>query len=271
MGFWSWLLTSLGFAPESPTPGGGGTPSAQRVARLARLAESAYGADEAVLTAVGLSQVQCFQGPRDTQGFVAIDGDTRVLAFRGTTEMRDWLTDADCRLERVAWLPAGHAHRGFLRAFDANVPAITSALNAIGRAELPLLITGHSLGGALATLAAARLTISGNPPAAVVTCGQPRVGDERFTAWYQPVLGERHLRLVNHHDLVARVAPRALGYRHIGSLRWYDEQGRLSADGAGWASWLKDTHFKLDEVVALLRDGIDDHSSSTYARLALSG
>jgi alpha-beta hydrolase superfamily lysophospholipase len=79
----------------------------------------------------------------------------------------------------------------------------------------PIFYTGHSLGAALATLAAAR-----RAPKALYTFGSPRVGNAAFIA----SLGNIPIyRVVDDRDLVATVPPEALGFRHAGVLRLLKE------------------------------------------------
>ena len=78
---------------------------------------------------------------------------------------------------------------------------------------LPIFITGHSLGGALATLGAAYL--SGWGPAACYTFGAPRGGNKGFSSSLQtPVY-----RVVNPGDPVPHVPTPLRGYRHAGDRR----------------------------------------------------
>jgi hypothetical protein len=108
-------------------------------------------------------------------------------------------------------------HRGFDRAFDAVSEQVTQALAARG-AE-PVLITGHSMGAALAVIAADHLLSEENLRAtAVYAFGMPRVGDEDFSVRYNDTLGANTYRLVHGDDIVATVPPSRLGFRHVGRL-----------------------------------------------------
>ena len=79
------------------------------------------------------------------------------------------------------------------------------------------IFTGHSLGGALATLAAAIFQ-----PARLITFGAPRVGDTAFGATMSRVDSRRYVGCC---DMVARVPPELLGFRHCGELRYIDHNG----------------------------------------------
>jgi hypothetical protein len=89
----------------------------------------------------------------------------------------------------------------------------------------PLYLTGHSAGGALATLAARRLHEAGVPVRAAVAFSTPRVGDRRFAATYPVPL----VRIEHRHDLIphlpfppslARIVGHGLIDRVIGAVDW---------------------------------------------------
>lgn len=103
-----------------------------------------------------------------------LDG-IQVVAFRGTVpaSWEDWFRDLE------AWPHAsidhpllGRCHEGFLSGAEAILPKILPLLSAEGS----IVLTGHSLGGALAILTAGLLTIAGRVPARLTTFGAPRVG-----------------------------------------------------------------------------------------------
>jgi len=77
---------------------------------------------------------------------------------------------------------------------------------------------GHSLGAAVAALAAEQASDRGNPPTSVYVYGMPRIGSSQFKARYDTKLGDRTYRLVHGRDLVAAVPPPSLGFAHVGRL-----------------------------------------------------
>jgi len=159
-----------------------------------------------------------------TDCYVAWQQNSVVVAFRGTEpdQWQDILSDANIPL--VPW-PVGHVHWGFKNALDEVWPELKSVLGrlAVGRT---VWFCGHSLGAAIATLAADRY------PAArgVCTFGSPRVGDQAFAAHFKAKLPNRTLRYVNDHDVVTHVPP-PLGYRHVDERRFIAPDGHVS-DGA---------------------------------------
>jgi pimeloyl-ACP methyl ester carboxylesterase len=84
---------------------------------------------------------------------------------------------------------------------------------------------GHSLGGALATLAAHRY----HPKTrGVCTIGCPRVGDRAFVADFDTHLAGKSLRYVNHHDIITEVPLRSTGYEHVAAARFIAADGTVS-------------------------------------------
>jgi hypothetical protein len=132
-----------------------------------------------------------------------------ILVFRGTEQhIKDAITDL-----ALGTLPSHtgkvEVHQGFKNALDAVWGEIEAALTPL---TCPIFYTGHSLGAALATLAAAR-----HAPTALYTFGSPRVGDADFAASLKGITGNIH-RVVNGNDVVSTLPPAILGFQHVGTL-----------------------------------------------------
>ena len=106
----------------------------------------------------------------------------RCLAFRGTQNIGNCLTDADSLLVSQPPYP-GRVHCGFATAVEKIWPQVRELLGRPCRTR-PLWLTGHSLGAAMATLASVRLTHEGYKVRAVYTYGSPRAGDRLFRDSY---------------------------------------------------------------------------------------
>ncbi len=129
-----------------------------------------------------------------------------VLCFRGTQQVRDWLTNLRSSPVPIANPKTGEGnignmHKGFHDAFTSARRAIFERLEAEDVKNLPLYITGHSLGGALAVVAT--WYISSKQLAACYTFGAPRVGDDGLLGWYKTPI----YRIVNEADPVPFVPP----------------------------------------------------------------
>jgi triacylglycerol lipase len=187
-----------------------------------------------------------------------IDGGTfRVLVFRGTEPPRlaeDFLTDV--KLKLVPWPHGGRVAEGFSTAF---LRVFQEILKVRDRLTAPLFITGHSLGGALAELAASQLRADGIPVRATYTFGCPRVGDAEFA---RSIASLPLYRVVNDRDIVARVPTiEHFGYHHVGTL--------IHIDGKGALHVTADPRDADDIGISILKLGEDllDHAPMNYVEL----
>lgn len=145
----------------------------------------------------------------ETQGFVARKDNTVIVAFRGTepTHLIDWLTDVKFPQRKFDTNIPGLVHGGWADALEDVREQMLEAVAKLSTGEaLRVFVTGHSLGGALAVLAASVLQSEGKQKiAAVYTYGQPRVGDPEFSAAFDAKLGAVTFRYVNDFDIVPHV------------------------------------------------------------------
>ena len=137
-----------------------------------------------------------FYNRNDTQAMLVDAGEYYFVVFRGTQTWTDWLTDFN-----VTHVPAenhpGQVHRGFKMAISQVWGGILQDLSD----DKPIYFAGHSLGAALAVLAASR-----NPytTAGVYIFGCPRPGDRCFTRAFNSRLSDVY-RHINNTDPVCRV------------------------------------------------------------------
>jgi triacylglycerol lipase len=245
-------------------------------ARVSAFAYDRSGALPADLGAAGYTAGARFNhAATGTQGLILEHADHRVLAFRGTEPSEFVDIQTDLKKALVAFpkdlLDAGdvRVHQGFVEALAGVWPAVIDALRA-GDPSRPLVITGHSLGGGLAVLAAYALSRQEAPfnVRGVYTYGQPRAGDGAFAESYDRLLRLRHWRVVNNRDVVPRLAPRSMGYAHTGRVLYLDANGRPSIDPTTW--------FQLLDLVPVdagmdwnsqVREFVADHGVAAYIRM----
>lgn len=152
-----------------------------------------------------------------------------VLAFRGTltidTEnwhafwdsILDWLDDADAKHITVPYT-TGLVHQGFADSLESLWNQFIPSVRRLTAGGLPLLVTGHSKGGALATLAAVRLLHDEHiEPAGVLTFGAPRAGDSQFASACDSTL-QKHWRFENTNDIVPHLPPKAVLLEFLGNV-----------------------------------------------------
>jgi triacylglycerol lipase len=214
-----------------------------------------------------------------------------VIAFRGTKDFDDWMTDLQATPVGFPWIFAagpdvGDIHAGFGHAVvDAwgqikdAVQSLSSSPNiASDETQQPTLwLTGHSLGGALAVVAGAAFSMWSDAPIrsvnGIYTFGQPRVGLFRFCGNYDHLLRTKTFRFVNNQDLVPRVPFRGFDYSDIGQMIHFDSKGTPQLQGSQWSSFLNRTLQSFDEFFSIAghaQSDVRDHSMDGYQQLVQS-
>jgi triacylglycerol lipase len=138
-------------------------------------------------------------------GFVANSAQETVIAFRGTAieKLLEWVEAANCDL--ASFGPGKRVHEGFYSVYES--------LDIDDISPRKVILCGHSLGAALATLLALDSDFSTQ---AVYTFGSPRVGDTAFVTVYDRTIPQT-FRYVNRYDIVPSLPPSNLGYKHVGT------------------------------------------------------
>jgi len=161
-----------------------------------------------------------------SQAYSFTNGEDIVIAFRGT-EPNEWNDiKADMNAQKALAETVGHVHRGFKQEVDDLWPQLEEMLLSHKKnLSKKLWFTGHSLGGAMASICAGRCLLShiDTHPEQVHTFGSPRVGTKRYINHAKV----DYLRWVNNNDIVPRSPPAWLGYRHAGQEMYLDAQGKL--------------------------------------------
>jgi hypothetical protein len=232
-------------------------------------------------------QVDWLGTPSDNRGMLLHNEEALVIVFRGTRLETHTLLDCaevvilcqddlwtDSHFLPTVCKAGGHVHHGFLNGYIE----ISDQIDAVVQKKQDrqaLWLTGHSLGGALAMLAAAHLDRV--PMQGICTYGCPRVGDAGFTS----VLPQRnHHRFVHRQDWVPLVPPEFLGFAHSGTM--------MEVTGSGPREFLDDFSTGSMGLVAVLKQmasemrfdmgklpfkiaGLADHAPVYYATLLWNG
>jgi triacylglycerol lipase len=150
---------------------------------------------------LNLTLVKTFSN-NGTEAILLENGNYIFLGFRGTeaTSIKDIKSDVKATIKICE--TGGKIHTGFDDAFSQVAVEIQQFLNQEEFKDKPLFITGHSLGGALATVAAKKLAHKGGI-ASCYTFGSPRVGNVDWaTGMKTPIY-----RVVNAVDPVTMLPP----------------------------------------------------------------
>jgi triacylglycerol lipase len=153
-------------------------------------------------------------------GWVCVDvaAQKLIVAFRGTEFLHDWLDNFDFIPAPYAPIPGrGTVHEGFQLVYYAIRASLRNLVQQNAPKCKDLLITGHSLGGALCALAAPDLLNDIDHLSPVVyTWAEPRVGHDDFVSFLNTHVNVCY-RIVNVWDVVPHLPPDLAGYEHEGS------------------------------------------------------
>ena len=239
---------------------------------LAQLSQLAYQPlnqiSDQLKTQYNLPQYQPFDvQTTDTHAFLAANDKMVVLAFRGSASIENWLTDFKAIL-----VPSkiGMVHDGFNEALKSVWDNLYDTICTWRGQDQTFWVTGHSLGGALATLAVDWLTEQDfDVDGGLYTYGQPRVGDKVFADNFNTKMNGQVFRFVNDADIVPRV-PLPPAFRHTEAVCFFDNQGNLHRNKV-LLSWLYS--YSEDVAIGSIDDykqqhpgGIDDHDLNYYIK-----
>ncbi len=186
------------------------------------------------LACAGYPEVGTFDASATgSRAFAAYDPARRsaVVAFRGTQSDNFEDLALDLQVEVGPWPAGGAVHAGFAMAARQIMPPLQSWLDQHAAGRTSLLLAGHSLGAALAVLAASCWA-----PQRVAAFGCPRVGDAQFARAVQSVPIDRYCNCC---DLVCRLPPESPWYTHVGTFRYINRLG-VCIDGADASTMLAD-------------------------------
>jgi triacylglycerol lipase len=207
--------------------------------------------------AAGFPHVELISDPdtnpgTDTDLYVAHNDRHVVVAFRGSESgLRRGEVDfthilIDFAVTDAKFVPVpfggdrrkGQVHGGFQRGLESVWTTLTARLESLRDGRRLFWFTGHSLGGALATLAAAKAAdLAAFDLRGLYTCGSPRVGDATFKSFFEGLLRDRYrmgyYRFVYQQDLVTTFPPPPLfPFTHAGTLKQIRADGEIT-DGPG--------------------------------------
>ncbi len=179
-----------------------------------------------------------------------------IVAFRGTEPSKLNDVMADLHIIKNTAMAGGRVHGGFQKEVNDLWMDILAELehNDQLKVRKDVYMTGHSLGAAMATIASTRYQ-----PTELFTFGSPRVGGPRFVKNIKCI----HYRFMNNNDIVCRIPPAWLGFRHHGEMIYFNRFGDKALKPTWgdmfygiWNSWKRFKFF----------DGIVDHGMPNYVK-----
>ena len=185
-------------------------------------------------TLEGFTPVYHIDSSHDTQGYVGYTSSqsTIYVVFRGSESIKNWISNIDVITTSYPLCDGCHVHKGFYNAQQGAIGDVISQVKAL-KEQFPsysVMVTGHSLGAALATLTAADLQNSGIGPIRMYNFGSPRVGDTDFSNWFSSYISD-HNRITHHKDIVVH-SPMHERFTHIDG-EWYEPNENMPVELTG--------------------------------------
>lgn len=196
-----------------------------------------------------------------SQGILVEHKNYFAIAFRGTDELKDWLDNFKLLPEKILF---GEFHRGFWQATNDVWKLIEDYKFLKNTHKKPLFLTGHSLGGAMATIAAARLIQEDHPFISCYTFGQPRTMMAETARIFNMEAKFRFFRFQNSNDIVTRIPARFMNYSHVGSYLYIDEDQKIYNDIGFWYRFLDAVEGIVKDIPQQGLESIKDHDMELY-------
>ena len=230
----------------------------QRAEVAAKLSTHAYKTEKAAIEAckkMGFPWAKLISND-GAEVLVAKDRNDLWFAFRGTEPSKLNDVMADLHIIKNTAMAGGRVHGGFQKEVNDLWMDILAELehNDQLKVRKDVYMTGHSLGAAMATISATRYK-----PTELFTFGSPRVGGSRFVKNIKCT----HYRFMNNNDIVCRIPPAWLGFKHHGEMIYFNRFGD-KADKPTWGDmfygiWNSWKRFKFF-------DGVVDHGMPNYVK-----
>ncbi|XP_046857527.1 putative lipase LIH1 [Xenia sp. Carnegie-2017] len=185
------------------------------------------------------------------KGFVKYEGNKIVVSFQGSNDLTDWYRNLKFFKQRYSGCEDCKVHIGFFQSYNALKEQMLEKVSALSdeHSDARVLVTGHSLGGAMATLAAVDLVNAGHR-VDLITFGSPRVGNHEFAEHVNGALSGLNLRMTYKDDLVT-VVPPLMRFVHVGQ-----EINCVGTDRCH--------EYPANEDVTHFRGTISDHYMNNY-------
>ncbi|CAD8081966.1 unnamed protein product [Paramecium sonneborni] len=173
--------------------------------------------------------VQAFAGNYSSQAYCGYNQKENyiVLVYRSTQDLTNWINNIKFFKQQFGDCIDCAVHLGFWETYTAISDGMINCTKTL-KEKYPkskVLITGHSLGGAIAALLAVDVTRLGIQVDNFFTYGAPRVGNIEFATWFEDyVIPKEQWRVTHYADTVVHTPPLSFYYAHLPQEVWYNEE-----------------------------------------------
>ena len=151
--------------------------------------------------------------------------DALFVSFRGSIDLLNWIDDIQIQKIQPYDNTLIEVEKGFYKAYEYLKSDVMNSLNNM-KTTYPtkkLLLTGHSLGAAIATLMA--FDVMYDYQVSLYTYGSPRVGNAYFAKEFENV--SEMYRITHYYDIVPHTPPEYMDYHHLSNEIWYSEDNNM--------------------------------------------
>jgi hypothetical protein len=195
----------------------------------------------------------------DLQGYIGLLKSTRMMyvVFRGSSSRLNWRADFEIIRRDYDTYPECECsvHTGFYKATenlkDETIYAVSNLKRETGYKTV--IVTGHSLGAAVAQLMGMELTAV-DIYNEVYNYGQPRIGNNKYAEFVNKIMKSLY-RFTHDRDMVPHIPPRDVGYLHSCREIFEDKMGKLKE-----CSSAKCEDPECADQYRLSQTNTDDHS-----------
>lgn len=156
------------------------------------------------------------------RGFLGVRDGIAIVSIKGTASLKDAAIDADIEMHEFHSV---RVHRGFYNTYKGILEDVMSFV----RQHKRVLITGHSLGAAIASLLAVTITLETDVDLSIATFGSPLVGDNAFVELFNSLIKDS-VRVVHEFDIVTRVPKVSFDmteYKHVDTMLHLNDKGQV--------------------------------------------
>lgn len=177
-----------------------------------------------------------YHAKSDLQGYTGVMPSTKTIyvVFRGSSSLLNWLDDFKFLKTEYLTYPSCQClvHKGFYGASNGLKSQVFESVTFLQKkyGYKDIVVTGHSLGAAIAQLIMMELSLSLPLSGGLYSYnfGQPRIGDAKYAGFVNTIIDEDHLlRFTHNKDMVPHVPPVEMGYLHSCREVFEDENGKI--------------------------------------------
>ena len=178
----------------------------------------------------------------DGVGFIAKRNNDLLIVFRASSTLINWIYNLEILQDQVPWNkaidPSISVHRGFYETYMSVRQQVRNGVQQNYKVGMRMVFVGHSLGGALATLALSDLVEEGIVPTVMtrlITFGSPRIGNAAWMNYFQDRFSPISTRVTNKRDLVPHLPPQnpIIPYFQV-TREWWFTHTNSGGASQGW-------------------------------------